>query len=282
LSKITKISGNDDFIIIVPTRNLKNKIAIDFLDKIKSSSFFDPSVIVMESSGAEFHFSKVMNEGINLALKFKPKYIALSNDDVRPLGSNWDLNLISKLTDNKLGFICPSLVNDKGVEIGPIVNMPSYDKVLLFTKFYKIIPLITFQYIKKINHFVINHHENKDIIVNKGSPLGIINSQPFSIFDSTLLAEIKGFDENFKNGCEDFDLSLRIYSLNYKIGLDKTTRFLNLDSATIGKGGFSILYTKDKKKLKQVENWKFLIKKFGKHNYNNRISNSTGNMIFEI
>lgn len=249
---------------------------------IKSTSYFNPSVIIIESSGMEFHFSKNMNKGIKYALEFDPKYIILSNDDVRPLETNWDFNLTKKLDENKLGYISPTLVNNRGNEVGPMIRLPSYNKVLLFTMFYSIIPRFAFPFIEKINNLSFDSEKKYRDNLNHMF-YEIINSQPFSIFDSNLLNEIKGFDEHFENGCEDFDLSLRVYSRNFPIGLDQNTKFLDLGSATIGNGGFSILSNKTKKaEATQVKNWKTLIKKFGKMKYNSLVSENKNNIVFKI
>jgi GT2 family glycosyltransferase len=261
---IITIDGNHDFIIIVPTKNIKSKLAEDFITKIKSISYFNPMIIMIESSGNEFHFSKNMNLGIKHALKYSPRYIALSNDDVRPLEEDWDYNLIRKIVENKLAYISPLFIDNGGNKVGPNINMPSYSMILLFTTFYQFIPFFTFPFIRKVSTILSN---KEDKIPKERTFSGIINSQPFSIFDANILKFVRGFDEEFINGCEDFELTLRIYSLGLTVGYDTTVKFLNLLSATKGKGGFSILDRRDRTHIQQIENWKTLIRKYKKHDY---------------
>ena len=257
---------------------MKSKLAEDFINTIKSTLYYNPRLVVIESSGSEFHFSRNMNIGINLALKYKPKYIALSNDDVRPLEMYWDYKLINRIVENELAYVSPLFVNSNGADQknkGPNINMPPYWAILLTTTFYRLIPQFTFPLISKINSFLSNKVNKTH---NSSTFPGIINTQPFSIFNSNILKTVKGFSEDFVNGCEDLELALRINSLRLNVGLDTGVKFLNISSATIGSGGFAILQKKTD--MQQVNNWKVLINKYRKSDYENAISSNDNKIVF--
>ena len=270
--KIVVIDRNKDFAIVVPTRSVESELAKGFLKAIDETACLSPSVIMIESSGPEFHFSKVMNLGISEAFKIGSSVIALSNDDVRPLNKCWDSVMIERIKKDGLAYISPILVNEQGKVTGPVIALPGYLKVLLFTTFYDVIPSWTFPLIRWINEITIRADKSPKSSVSE-SFFGIVNTQPFSIFDSLALRELGGFDERFVNGVEDLDLALNAFSHGMKVGLDKSIKFLDMGSATIGKGGFSILYRSDKANRQRVENWKNLIRKYGRKRYNTYIRN---------
>jgi GT2 family glycosyltransferase len=273
---ILEISGDNDIIIITPTKHIKSKLAVDFINTIKSKSYYNPRIVVIESSGTEFHFSKNMNIGMNTALKYNPKYIAFSNDDVRPVEMHWDYKLISRIVEKQLAYVSPLFINSNGQINGPNITMPPYLEVLFFTSFYRLIPQFTFPLIRKINSLLSN---GKNDIHDSSMFPGIVNTQPFSIFNSDILKIVKGFSEDFVNGCEDFELALRINLRGFKYGLDTKVKFLNFNSATIGSGGFTISQYK-RKDMQQVKNWKTLIKKYGKSDYEKAISSNDNKIVF--
>ncbi|MGC8673483.1 MAG: hypothetical protein ACP5TO_08330, partial [Thermoplasmata archaeon] len=94
---IIEIEGDHDFIVIVPTKNIQSELAQNFIREIRTKFYFNPMIIIIESTGSEFHFSKNMNIGIKHAMKYNPKYIALSNDDVYPIEKGGDYILIRKI-----------------------------------------------------------------------------------------------------------------------------------------------------------------------------------------
>ena len=270
--KVVVIDRNKDFAIVVPTRSVESELAKGFLKAINETACLDPSIIMIESFGSEFHFSKVMNIGISQAFKMGSSAIALSNDDVRPLNKCWDSIMIERIKKDNLAYISPILVNEQGKVTGPVIVLPGYLKVLLFTTLYDVIPSWTFPFIRWINEITIKAAKS---LRSSGSEsfFGIVNTQPFSIFDSSALRELGGFDERFVNGAEDLDLALNAFSHGMKIGLDKTIKFVDIGSATIGKGGFNILYRSGKADRQRVENWKNLIRKYGRARYNSYIRN---------
>ena len=148
--------------------------------------------------------------------------------------------------------------------------------MLLFTTFYDVIPLRLFPLIRWLNKITIRARIQSNSL---GLSPGIINTQPFSIFNAYALRELGGFDERFVNGVEDFDLALNTFSHGMNIGLDTTVKFLDIGSATIGKGGFSILYRSSKAEKQKVENWRYLIRKYGRKKYNTYIQSFNSKVI---
>jgi hypothetical protein len=48
---IVEIKGNNEIIIITPTKDIKSKLAVDFINIIKSKSYYNPRIVLIESSG---------------------------------------------------------------------------------------------------------------------------------------------------------------------------------------------------------------------------------------
>jgi GT2 family glycosyltransferase len=267
--KIVTIEGDShQLVVVVPTPDVNRQLTKEFFESMKRTATFKPTIVAVESSGPEFHFSKSMNAGIKTALGFGPKYIALSNDDVRPLTPEWDAKLTNTLEAHAdVAYVAPLLWQGQAIS-GPIVLMPSYLSILLFTSLYNMIPTVAFSLIRTLRGLYLNlrlRGKSRGVELGTGA---LVNSQPFSIFKANVLKELSGFDEEFVNGCEDFDLSLRVLERGWKIALEVDVSFEDKGSATVGKGGFSILYGRVTKASKQsVNNWKLLIKKRGACRY---------------
>jgi GT2 family glycosyltransferase len=98
LIKIATIEGDShQLVVVVPMPDVNRQLTKEFLESMKRTATSKPTIVAVESSGPEFHFSKSMNAEIKTALGFGPKYIALSNDDVRPLTPKWDAKLTNAL-----------------------------------------------------------------------------------------------------------------------------------------------------------------------------------------
>ncbi len=95
--RIVTLKGAVDLVVVVPTPDVERKLTQEFVELIRRTASSEPTIIAVESSGPEFHFSKSMNSGIKTAMSYGPSYIALSNDDVRPLAQSWDRILVGDL-----------------------------------------------------------------------------------------------------------------------------------------------------------------------------------------
>jgi len=153
--------------------------------------------------------------------------------------------------------------------------MPSYLSAYLFTSLYGLIPSAAFPLIRALRSFYLGRRAKAGTI-QLGSGM-LVNTQPFSVFKSDSLEELSGFDEKFVNGCEDLDLSLRVLEKGWKAVLDVDVAFEDIGSATVGKGGFTVLYDRrTKANVQQVNNWKLLIKKRGRAGYQSLLKQFMG------
>lgn len=275
--KIYRINQKNKLYVIVLTPDYNNKLTKKFILSISNSKMY-PTIIIVESSGKEFNFSKSMNTGILEALHGNPQYIMLSNNDVLPTQEDWAETLINSLTAFKqTAYAVPSLINSKSLlNVSPVIKMPSRFIVNAFTHLYPILSEKTLPLIARIRkdftYENINKTSDNDNLYKMKTPYHVLNCQPISLFKKDVLKNIGYFDEKFQNGAEDFDLTIRSLLLGFKPVLSKSTIFKDIQSGTLGTGWASALYT-HKKNSRASNNWKYLIDKYG--NKYNKILKST-------
>jgi GT2 family glycosyltransferase len=266
--RVLTIEGDSRLVVVVPTPDVSRQLTREFLESVARTAESKPTIVAVESSGPEFHFSKSMNAGIRTALSFGPRYIALSNDDVRPLTAGWDARLTYDLEAHAGAAYAAPVLCRGGAISGPL-------SVYLFTSLYGLIPSAAFPLIRALRSFYLGRRAKAGAI--QLGPGILVNAQPFSVFRSDSLEELSGFDEKFVNGCEDFDLSLRVLERGWKAVLDVDVAFEDIGSATVGKGGFAALYDRrTKANVQQVNNWKLLIKKRGRAKYKSLLKQFMG------
>src|SRR5579859_4724274 len=76
-------AGRDDVAVVVPTASHTGPVFPGFVDSLHRSMDPPPTMIVVESAGPGFNFSRSINAGIGAALARSPKWVILSNDDIR-------------------------------------------------------------------------------------------------------------------------------------------------------------------------------------------------------
>ncbi|QGA68900.1 hypothetical protein [Sulfolobus sp. E11-6] len=76
--KIYEFEGDSEVVFVIPTSDVNNQ----FSNYIKRT-FKKYHLIFVESRGRYFNFSKSVNEGVKIAMKYKPKYVIISNDDIK-------------------------------------------------------------------------------------------------------------------------------------------------------------------------------------------------------
>lgn len=281
--KIYRIDQKNKLYVVVPTPDYNNELTKKFISSISSSKIY-PTIIIVESSGKEFNFSKSMNTGILEALHCNPEYIMLSNNDVFPTQEDWAETLISSLMAFKsTAYAVPSLINSRSLlNVDPVIKMPNRFIVNTFTHLYFILPEKILPLIAKIrDNFAyknINKTSDNNNLYKIKTPYNVLNCQPISLFKADALENIGYFDEQFKNGVEDFDLTIRSLLLGYKPVLNKSTIFKNVQSGTGGQAWANALYT-HKKNNRVTNNWKYLIDKHG-NKYNKILKNN--NLFYTI
>lgn len=220
------INGNKDIVVIIPTMNINSK----FAENCRKDIYKGLQMIFVESGHDEFfNYSHSLNIGYKEALKYDPKWIIFSNDDMYSIDKSIKLTKQLHLLDhNKTDVVYtdpPGDYHSYLVKIGEssIYRELSYNfsknlkEKLKMEHIFKKQLLLKYQAIEAKFPFGILI-KGKTQIFNIGS---------FSIFSNNFIIKFLGdlFDENYINGYEDLDLSIRLNKLtmkkafiNYRIG----------------------------------------------------------------
>ena len=214
--KIYEVEGNRDIVIVIPTADHNSKLAKNCAENI----FKGQQIIFIESYGPFFNYARSCNFGLKYALKYNPKWIVLSNDDM------YKIDDISVLKDELLSLDSEKL----DLTFSPI-NYKSY--LVKETLFSRMLSNLSFyhrnvNFIKKkfgISYRPFDGRRNLALRVLYKKIYKFYITGPFTIFSSKFIQSInKPFDEIYINDVEDIDLCLRIMKRNkftnisFKIG----------------------------------------------------------------
>jgi len=223
VSYIHEVEGDKDIIVVIPTADFNGKYARECRDNI----FKGLHIVFIESGGRDdfyFNYAHNCNIGIKKAMEYSPKWILVSNDDMYKIDDIKVLkNELSKidLRDYDVVFTYPS----KYHSIPDNLGMENILRKIVFTFF----PGRRMQ--KKIERkfnvtlFPAPVHSYFRFFYKPG--YRYISFADFSIFSGSFVGEKNGelFNEDFVNGGEDNDLSLKVslrrerYTfINYRIG----------------------------------------------------------------
>ncbi|BFI73650.1 hypothetical protein YN1_6370 [Nanoarchaeota archaeon] len=207
---IVEKEGNSDIVFVIPTPN-----ANDELTQNLSKSLNGFHQIFVESSGKYFNYAKSINRGVKEALKYNPKWIIVSNNDIIIKD---DINkLYQKLMkiDNKKYKM---IIRTDGTEMFELYRMNKLLNLAIFTKYKYVIKIF-----KKYNaNYIASFHkiDYKIKILSSILYRPIIKIENLSFFGPFLILSPyyitehnkKLFDENYINGIEDVELLLDIIS----------------------------------------------------------------------
>lgn len=258
--KISILKGDNNIAVITPTPDINRDLIKKFLNSINLNDP-KPTVILIESSGKEFVFSKSMNIGINEAFKLNPQYLLLSNDDVFFDQKNWLYTLIDGFIDENVGYVVPNLKSKEGNLNPMLIKMPNYFLARIFVL---INPYLSNKTRYIISNLVKNLYGKKIKQINfiiKPQKSLLLDIQPISLIKTDILKKVGFFDENFINGVEDFDLSLRFILKGYKGILVWNVVGFHIGSSTGGEGWANALHGNPKNILRTNENWKIFLNK---------------------
>lgn len=218
--------SNSDIVVVVPTRDVNSKFALNCRDNI----FKGITKIFVESKKPTdpfFNFSFSVNEGVKEAMKMKPKWIIISNDDMYKIDS--PEVLLSELSS--LDHTCLN-----SVFTNPLGDYHSYRRMLATpNKLYSIITNVHPNRLRKKRMNLWNKFDIHYIDALYGGPSGLMSkltytnkilhllTGSFFIISSTFAESRKNMilDDTFINGGEDTDLSLRLSDNLSKIGFIK-------------------------------------------------------------
>ena len=248
--KIYEVEGDKDIVIVIPTANHNGEYARNCADEI----FKGQQIVFVDSNGPFFNYARSCNFGLKYALKYNPKWIILSNDDVIKVDQ------FSKLKD-ALSSIDPESTDI--VYITPS-NYHSISKwVVKANILLKLIMLILdknyYDYIRILRKFSIKYDMVREFRLRRGRKLlyktfyKFLYLGDFVIFSNKFISsKEKVFDETYINNCEDVALSLSISSNdNTKIKFvdfildDKVGGTLGQDKSREFRGIISLCYIQD-------------------------------------
>lgn len=255
--KIEVIEGNEKIVVVVPTASIESQTAKRFLRSIELNVPF-PTLVFVESSGDEFHFSKSINEGIRQGFLFEPDYVLLSNDDVYAKSPNWIYRLIDNFGQTpEIGYVVPHLVRTDGSNADPLIHMPSYWNAYFILLVNKLLPSKIRRAIAGVREIYHEQHQSEFFV----------NSQPISLIDVKALKKIGYFDEKFHNGCDDFDFTIRFLLNGYKVIMDMNVVAMDVGSATGNPGWANALNGTPLNVKRATDNWRYLLLKTGYLNF---------------
>ena len=206
---------------VVPTINFNSDRAR------KVSDFFSPyPVIFVESSGPYFNYARSCNKGIEAALRLKPTWIIVSNDDIVPLQPF--LDLVNTLSNAKGSIYTVTDPSRKGGHGGRafITKMNAFGLVfelfqLLLNRDFVSIQVIVRFGLKKNSYCtgdldtffpkLISHFGKQKSVEYK-------SFSDFCIFKADILEKFR-FNENFWNNYEDRELSYRLFKAGYELSI---------------------------------------------------------------
>ena len=235
--------GDTDAVVVILTKDHNSKRAIMCKDIYKGQK-----IVFVQSNGKYFNYASSSNKGIQYALKFKPKFVILSNDDM------FKIDDIKKLKKEL------QLCNPQKYKIifangfAPHAYQSFIGKGRFWLTAYRYLRSKTFrEYQKDIDKFNITlyyqlqfNYISKVFFSMFFKPITkFYCTGAFSIFSSNFIRELGGrlFDETYINGLEDVDLSVRLKPEFYK--------FINFSIGTLGGQSLGVDFSR---KLRDVAN----------------------------
>ena len=238
--KIYEVEGEKDIVVVIPTANHEGELAKNCANNI----FKGQQIVFIESNGPFFNYARSCNFGLKYALKYNPKCIILSNDDMEKVDGISKLRSgLSGLDYNENDIIFAS-GNSRGRDINSVL--------VKYRAFFKIYIKIRGGILEKYN--LIAGKFNSDFTVIGKKRFNRFSSKLFykkikefyGIFDFVIFSSdyIKSksqvFDPTFINGGEDHFISYTASLTNarYKL-IDFDIK--SIGSQSIGKGDLRIM-----------------------------------------
>ncbi len=229
-AKIYTVKGDTDIVVVIPTADRHGEYAKNCEKEI----FKGQQIVFVESGGRDdpyFNYARNCNIGLRYALRYKPRWIVLSNDDMYKIDNFSTLKTKLDNFDNK--SIESILINPEPeyYHSYPI----SLVKRTLASKFYR-----SLSKSRRVEEKLLDKFNARYSLIPVRKALKTIflkvvyypvlfnfyNVGDFAVFGSEFIKIKKGtlFDETFVSGWEDSTLSLsltRTNSVDFKIGSRK-------------------------------------------------------------
>ncbi len=214
LIKLQKVrqDSESDVTVVIPTKDSRSSLC-EYM-----KNFLAPAkIIFVESQGQFFNYSKALNVGIREALKDRPEWLIISNDDMIP--ETFFSSLLAKLKATDSEFLVPYKGTRSAypTEYFSVVrkNFPYNLNAELQYLIRRSLRLLYYYPL-----LIMNRDDLRGIVVNEKYSLlaakfcdkierTLLNFNSFGIFKSEIFNKFK-FDETFINGEEDYDLVLSL------------------------------------------------------------------------
>ena len=230
--KFVEYDGDKEIIVIIPTIDHNSKMA----QSCSTKTFHGLHIIFVESGRNNFYFNYAhnINEGVKLAMRYKPKWIIISNDDVEMIDEPiYVKNQLKNIESDKIDAVFPK---EDGITVS---NIHILQKISTFGAFLRKVSTKPTEIIKQSLSLEIYFNLDKKMLkrtekiwlltflFKKLRYINIrnfVNFGAFGIFSSNFIMNARKslLDDNFINGREDFELSLfllgkRTLRIDYKI-----------------------------------------------------------------
>ena len=199
---IVEKEGDSEIVFIVPTPDIKDKLTINLLESIKNFH-----AILVESKGKYFNYARSVNKGVAIALKYNPRWIIISNNDIIIRDDIIKLYLKLLNIDNKK---VNSVVGAGGPHVFKLCKFTFLSNLLFLSKYRQ-----KFAILKKFNSkFYFYQYKNFFDLICR--PLICVKNVAFFgeflIISPYYILRNNGtlFDETYINGVEDMDVFLNI------------------------------------------------------------------------
>ena len=222
-SYIHEVEGNKDIIVVIPTADFNGKYAINCRENI----FKGLHMIFVESGNGNYYFNYAhnCNVGIKRAMEYNPKWIVVSNDDMRKIDETQIMrDSLMKLNPNEVDVVFTKVSPDHYHSQPTYLGRPTFlGKIYHFLrklskKNFFSIAYTAENFTKKfyLNVILLPKHEIIKVFFYKIKPIYVTES--FAILSESYvkLNNANILNESFCNGAEDWDLSYRTFYTNMK------------------------------------------------------------------
>lgn len=233
VNNIYEVNGDKDIIVVITTANFYGKYAKECRDNI----FKGLHIVFVESGGrGDFYFNYAhnCNVGIRKAIEYNPKWVVLSNDDMRKIDDPQNLkNGLMKFDPNEVNVLFTKESPDHYHSQPTFLARPNaLGKTLHFLLSLSKKSFFSIAYTKEnftkkfgLDVILLPKHEIIKLFFSKIRPIFVTES--FTILSGSYAKANNGdiLNESFCNGAEDWDFSFRIFYefkkynfVNYLIG----------------------------------------------------------------
>ena len=219
VANIHEVQGDKDIIVVIPTADFNGKYAKECRENI----FKGFHIVFVESGGRDdffFNYAYNCNVGIKKGMEYNPRWLVISNDDMRRIDEPQILrNNLIKFDPDEVDVLfmkeSPDHYHSQLAYLGRPNSMGKILHLLLniFRKGFFSIAYTKENFTTKfcLNVILLPKHKVIKLFFQKIKPIFVTES--FMILSGVYAKANNGdiLNESFCNGAEDWDLSFRIF-----------------------------------------------------------------------